>query len=184
MTGVNRPITRRCLGTDFSRLLPYASATARLKSVLQTPSPNHSSLFNHALIKLRLCKLLHKIIPAGSPYRQSDRLSSAHFTLFHQSLLTLPANHAQDLGAPASVPACEPCLFHHGSLAKAWHAGMRAPQRNTAHNHQIESEYADRRFTVLPSSARRYNPEAARPWIINEVPVIGQRGAHKENGSA
>ena len=46
--------------------------------------------------------------------------------------------------------------------------------------HKIETEFAHRQFTVIPSPARREVPELARAWQIKEVPV--QRG--KENGTS
>lgn len=46
--------------------------------------------------------------------------------------------------------------------------------------HKIQTEFAHRQYTVIPSPARREAPELARAWQIKEVPV--QRG--KENGAS
>jgi phenylpropionate dioxygenase-like ring-hydroxylating dioxygenase large terminal subunit len=45
---------------------------------------------------------------------------------------------------------------------------------------RIQTEYAHRQYTVIPSPARREAPELARAWQIKEVPIQGG----KENGAS
>jgi len=43
--------------------------------------------------------------------------------------------------------------------------------------HRIESEYTGRRAVVIPSPARREDPELERSWVMREVPVRRPDGA-------
>jgi hypothetical protein len=40
--------------------------------------------------------------------------------------------------------------------------------------HKIESEYTRHQATVIPSPARRSNPEFANAWVMKEVPLKGK----------
>ena len=41
--------------------------------------------------------------------------------------------------------------------------------------HRIQSEYTQHQATVIPSPARRNNPELANAWVMKEVPMRGQK---------